>query len=127
MKNRAKCKLCNEILESFYRHDYITCKCGEISIDGGNDYCRAMAKNWENFLRIDDEGNEIVVTIQEPVVKEPVTPDSTPNKKELINMLDEMIKSIDNLPTHAMISAVTQYDMQALMMLLSSIFKEKND
>src|SRR5271166_4679007 len=57
IKNRAKCKLCKDILESFHQHDYVTCTCGEISIDGGTSYWRCAAKNWENFLRLDDNGN----------------------------------------------------------------------
>ena len=51
MRNRAKCKLCDDIIESVHHHDYITCKCGEISVDGGDHYCRCSARNWENFIR----------------------------------------------------------------------------
>lgn len=57
---RAKCKLCNDIIESKHRHDYVTCSCGEISVDGGQDYFRARFNNPENFLCVDDEGNEII-------------------------------------------------------------------
>ena len=55
MKNRAKCKLCNSIIESFHRHDYVTCACGEIAVDGGLDYFKVIARDYANFLRIDDE------------------------------------------------------------------------
>jgi len=65
MRNRAKCKLCNDIIESVHHHDYISCKCGEIAVDGGQHYCRCSAKSWENFIRIDDEGNEIIPKIVE--------------------------------------------------------------
>ncbi len=52
-KNRAKCKLCGDILESKHRHDFVSCKCGEIFIDGGNDYWRAGARDLKNILRFE--------------------------------------------------------------------------
>jgi len=61
MKNRAKCKLCEDVLESFHRYDYQVCKCGEISITGGSDVYECAAKEWKNFLRVDDNNNLIVV------------------------------------------------------------------
>lgn len=57
---RGKCKLCGDIIESKHRHDYVTCSCGEISVDGGKDYFRARFNKQENFLCVDDEGNEII-------------------------------------------------------------------
>jgi hypothetical protein len=49
LRNRARCKLCNDIIESLHRHDYQTCSCGEIMVDGGRDYLRGGAKKMENF------------------------------------------------------------------------------
>lgn len=46
-----------------------------------------------------------------------------PTKKELLDMLDEMIKSFDNLPTHAMLSFVTQSDLCSALMLVSAILR----
>lgn len=40
IRNRAKCKLCREIIESTYRHDFVECKCRSIFVDGGKDYLR---------------------------------------------------------------------------------------
>lgn len=40
IKNAAQCRLCKEILVSESVHDFKTCKCGEISVDGGTDYIR---------------------------------------------------------------------------------------
>jgi Zn finger protein HypA/HybF involved in hydrogenase expression len=39
-RNRAKCLKCNQIIESKYRHDFVTCKCGNLSVDGGKDYLK---------------------------------------------------------------------------------------
>lgn len=40
LKNKAQCKLCDDVIESKYRHDFVSCKCGEIFVDGGKDYLR---------------------------------------------------------------------------------------
>lgn len=120
MKNRAKCKLCKSIIESTHVHDYVSCSCGEISIDGGINYYRVSAKDFSNFLRVDDEGNEIIVTFKEPDPKsDDVKPlDIRPTYSDLLDMLDAMSKNIERLPLHAMTSPVTQYDLSALISLL---------
>lgn len=127
MKNRAKCKLCQSIIESFHVHDYVKCACGEIAVDGGTDYYKVMANDFSNFLRIDDEGNEIEVTLKEKESYEedvkPIDIDSKPNRASLIGMLDEMANNIDRLPSYAKQSPVNQYDLQALISLLSLILK----
>ncbi len=43
--NKAKCLICNEILESKDIHDYKICKCGNLSIDGGKYYLKRSANN----------------------------------------------------------------------------------
>jgi tRNA(Ile2) C34 agmatinyltransferase TiaS len=40
--NKAKCKLCGDIIESKYRWDFKYCKCGAIAVDGGHDYLRRI-------------------------------------------------------------------------------------
>lgn len=126
MRNRAKCKLCNNIIESLTIHDYITCTCGEISIDGGNTYRRCRAKNWNNFLRIDDEGNEInIKVVEKEESKELPIPIPKPTYDELLDMLQEMINKFEILPDNAMYSPVTHYDHYSLMLLLCALFKTK--
>jgi len=113
MRNRAKCKACESIIESLSQNDEVTCKCGQISVSGG-ELLGCAAINWSNFLRVDDEGNVIV-----PVVKDkpPVT------KDDLLNALDELIKRIEEMPQQAMITAINHYDFVSLLILLSSIFR----
>ena len=57
-KNRARCKKCSDIIESKYRHDFVSCKCGAIFVDGGNDYWRCGG-DLESIERLDDDGNII--------------------------------------------------------------------
>ncbi len=39
--NAAKCHKCGDVIRSVHRHDFQSCKCGAIFIDGGDDYYRA--------------------------------------------------------------------------------------
>lgn len=121
MKNRAKCRLCNDIIESYHATDYVECKCGEIGVSEG-DSMRCCAKSWGNFMRVDDKGNEIAVKVKEDVFK--VTSEK-PNKKQLVDMLDEMIKSYDRLPENAMSAPVSNYDLVSSLMLLLAILRSE--
>jgi len=38
--NAAICGKCNERICSTHRHDFVTCKCGNVSVDGGSWYIR---------------------------------------------------------------------------------------
>lgn len=40
VKNIAQCVNCDDIIESNHVHDYKKCKCGLISVDGGNEYLK---------------------------------------------------------------------------------------
>lgn len=124
MKNRAKCKKCLSVIESYHSTDWVDCKCGEISVDGG-EAMRCGSKNWSNFVRVDDEGNEIVPIIKSPEDLEDVKQlyNEKPTRKELVEMLDSMIQNVENLPDHAKLSGINHYDYCALIMLLAQIFK----
>lgn len=141
MRNRAKCKLCETVIESIYRNDYVTCKCGEIAIDGGNQNLHCIANNWENFLRVDDNGNVIIPIIKlqedneekklqehiENKEQKQLIPDtSKPSRKDCLDMLDEMIKSYESLPKVAMMTPISHYDFVSLMLLVSSIFRAED-
>ena len=39
-KNSIKCNLCQDIIVSNHTHDFVSCKCGCCSVDGGNSYLR---------------------------------------------------------------------------------------
>lgn len=38
LHNRIRCKLCGDVIESKYRHDFVECSCGACYTDGGKDY-----------------------------------------------------------------------------------------
>ena len=40
ISNKIKCKHCDDIIESTHVHDFKTCKCGTVSVDGGHEYLK---------------------------------------------------------------------------------------
>lgn len=53
-------------------------------------------------------------------LSEPIEPKIT--RQDLIDNLEMMIKSIEELPAHAMISPINHYDFTSLLILLHGIF-----
>jgi hypothetical protein len=54
-RNAARCLNCNEVIESKYRHDFVTCKCGRLSVDGGLDYLKRTG-DFKNSEELSEEG-----------------------------------------------------------------------
>lgn len=48
--NQVKCGNCGDEIFSGYRHDYVTCSCGETSVDGGQDYMKRSTKKENGYL-----------------------------------------------------------------------------
>ena len=48
-ENKAKCLKCRDIIISTHRHDYVTCKCGNLSVDGGSYYCHRVYKDENSY------------------------------------------------------------------------------
>lgn len=46
LRNSIVCNNCNHEIVSRHRHDYITCSCGQVSIDGGSSYLRRGGNNY---------------------------------------------------------------------------------
>lgn len=40
IRNSATCHGCGDEIESTHRHDFVTCTCGNVSVDGGRSYLR---------------------------------------------------------------------------------------
>lgn len=62
-RNRALCIWCGTIVESRHVHDYQTCPCGNLSVDGGQEYIRRVSSfvylemteyNGDDFAGVDD-------------------------------------------------------------------------
>jgi hypothetical protein len=57
VKNSAQCKLCADIITSTHSHHFVTCRCGEISVDGGTQYIRRLANNLSNIKDLSESRN----------------------------------------------------------------------
>jgi hypothetical protein len=44
LRNMARCVKCGDVIESKHRHDFVWCKCGAISVDGGKDYLKRVGE-----------------------------------------------------------------------------------
>jgi len=55
--NAARCKVCKTYIESRFRHDFQSCKCGAIFVDGGKDYLHwgGDPKLIENLSVVEDK------------------------------------------------------------------------
>jgi len=55
--NQAKCNECGDIITSEHRHDFVTCSCHELSVDGGSSYLkRSFLSGNYTELSIEDDG-----------------------------------------------------------------------
>ena len=46
LRNSARCPHCGQEIESTHRHDFRSCRCGKMAVDGGHDYIRRIGKGW---------------------------------------------------------------------------------
>ena len=65
LSNKIKCNFCGDVIESKHVHDFKTCKCGRVSVDGGHEYMRRCFKE-------DGDYEELSVTNLIDVVKEQI-------------------------------------------------------
>lgn len=55
LRSQLRCPKCHDLISSIHRHDFRTCECGALSLDGGRDYLRVMASDEVMALMTDDE------------------------------------------------------------------------
>lgn len=56
VSNQIKCNKCGDTPFSKHRHDFVSCKCGAVSVDGGTEYLRRLGniEDWEEMSIIVD-------------------------------------------------------------------------
>lgn len=57
--NKAKCLLCNDVITSKHSHDYVTCRCGNLSVDGGREYARRLYQKPNSYQDLSEYENQI--------------------------------------------------------------------
>jgi hypothetical protein len=61
VRNAARCRKCGDVIESTSVHDFVSCKCGSIFVDGGHEYLRRGGDlNLLEELSEDGENVELV-------------------------------------------------------------------
>lgn len=58
--NKIRCKKCGDIIESRSVHDFVTCKCGAVSADGGHEYLRRCGE-LEDFEDLSEYEEDLTV------------------------------------------------------------------
>lgn len=48
-RNSALCLKCNTEIVSRHRHDFVKCVCGNIHVDGGNDYIKRGVGDFSQY------------------------------------------------------------------------------
>ena len=66
IRNAARCRACETVIESRSRHDFVWCACGKIFVDGGLEYARRGG----DLAMIDDLSEYATDTTPEPVYTE---------------------------------------------------------
>lgn len=60
LRSQLECPFCHDLIASLHRHDFQTCGCGGLSIDGGRDYLRvAYREDVGEILMAKDGMNNI--------------------------------------------------------------------
>lgn len=52
IKNAICCNICGDEIESKHVHNFVTCKCGASSVDGGQEYLRRVYKEEGCFTEL---------------------------------------------------------------------------
>ena len=71
VSNTIQCTTCNDIIYSAHRHDFKSCKCGAVSVDGGVDYLRRVGSTWIDLSITMDEKviNDCITEVHESILK----------------------------------------------------------
>ncbi len=58
--NAAICKSCDWFIRSKNAHDFVTCKCGKLSVDGGSFYAKRIGNinNYINIIEMYDDAKD---------------------------------------------------------------------
>lgn len=62
VRNMAQCLKCNDVITSYYGHDYTECLCGAIAVDGGANYLKRTGepKDIKELSIYDDAPFEVI-------------------------------------------------------------------
>lgn len=61
VRNSALCLVCRDHIESVSQHDFVSCNCDNIFVDGGHTYLRHGAADWDTYEDTSIVTNELEV------------------------------------------------------------------
>jgi len=61
LKNKAMCRKCGTTIESTHVHDFVSCGCRRIFVDGGREYLRRGFEYPEDFIELSEFAEEEVI------------------------------------------------------------------
>ena len=56
--NKIRCRNCGDIIESRDTHDFKTCSCGRVAVDGGKEYLKRCYTNEEDYEELSETVDE---------------------------------------------------------------------
>lgn len=63
IKNAIQCNHCGDIIESKSTHDFKTCSCGRVSVDGGHEYLKRCFQKEGDYTEL----SETKLTLDEAI------------------------------------------------------------
>ncbi len=78
LRNMVRCKRCGATIESCSVHDFVTCPCGAVSVDGGREYLRRVFEDkgcFEELSVVEDESGltkGVTPSVRSPRVHAPL-------------------------------------------------------
>lgn len=64
IKNSIICQNCFQQITSAHQHDYVTCKCGGCSVDGGLSYQKLSGKFFDASIKSTDPHDKIRMNLE---------------------------------------------------------------
>ena len=101
LRNAIRCKLCGDVIESTYRHDFKWCKCGNCAVDGGKSYLKRCFKTSPDDLEELSVSLGIYEYNGEDLYKEHYLPDI---------ILKDQDNKVENYPTDLVDADMTGID-----------------
>ena len=93
---------------------------------GGPDLMECASKDWKNFIRVDDQGNEVIPKIVEKEIELAGVEPPRMTYKEKVDMLVAMVNNLESLPPHVMSQPINHYDFYSYFLVLSNILSSSD-
>lgn len=94
IQNAVTCNKCDDFIVSKHRHDFVTCKCGAVSVDGGQSYLRRTGALFDCIDHSWELPDELYAACAE-AVQEAI--DTDRNKYGIANAVMRMLRIHDRV------------------------------